>query len=67
MWGKYHYSAGKVGKCIFFGLLGMAMSTINHMFLFAMPFDHTQLCHVLPQLRMLELSIGTVRVIKFIN
>ena len=22
------------------------------------PFDHTQLCHVLPQLRMLELSVG---------
>ena len=24
----------------------------------AMPFDHTQLCHVLPQPRMLELDVG---------
>ena len=37
------------------------MSTINRMYLSATPFDHTQLCHVLPQLCMLELDIGEGR------
>ena len=30
-------------------------------FLLDMPFNYTQLCHVLPQLHMLELSIGKGR------
>ena len=38
-----------------------ATSTITHVFLSATPFDHTQLCHVLLQLRMLELCIGKGR------
>ena len=39
------------------------MSAVNHVYLSATTFDHTQLCHnwlchVLPQLRMLELDVG---------
>ena len=40
-----------------------AMSAIhvNRVFLSTTPFDHTQLCRVLPQLHMLRLSIGKGR------
>ena len=41
--------------------LKRATSIINSMFLSATPFDHTQICHVLPQLHMLELSVGKGR------
>ena len=34
------------------------MSAVNRVFLSAVPFDHTQLCHVLPQPRMLKLIVG---------
>ena len=38
------------------------------MYLSATPFNHTQLCHVLPQLRMLKLDIGKGRqVYKFMH
>ena len=43
------------------GYLKMAMSTINHVFLSVTPFDHTQLRHVLLQLRMLKLNAGKGR------
>ena len=36
-------------------------STANRVFLSATPFHHTRLCHVLPQLCMLEFSIGKGR------
>ena len=38
--------------------LKIAMNAINRVFLLATSFDHTQLCHVLPQLCMLKLSVG---------
>ena len=41
--------------------LKRATSAINRVFLSATPFDHTQLCHVLPQPCMLRLSIGKGR------
>ena len=38
--------------------LRRAMNAINHVFLSAIPFDHTRLCHVLLQLHMLEFNVG---------
>ena len=54
---KYNYNARKVGKLIFFAFLALETGHehINPRFLSATSFDHTQLCHVLPQLRVLEL------------
>ena len=51
----------EVGKRTFFSLLDAATSAINRVFISATSFDHTQLCHVLPQSRMLELSAGKGR------
>ena len=39
----------------------MAKSAINHVFLSAMPFDHTQLCHVQSHLHILKLNTGKGR------
>ena len=49
-----------MGELTYFSLLRRlkrAMSAINHVFLSATPFNRNQLCHVFPQLCMLELSV----------
>ena len=45
--------------------LKRATSAINHVFLSATPFDHTQLCHVQPQCACSNSAL--VKVVKFIN
>ena len=67
---KYHYryirEGGKTYLLQSSRSLKRATSAVNCVLLSVTPFHHTQLCHVLPQSRMLELNIN-VRVVKFVN
>ena len=66
---SYHYSVGNVGKCIFFSVQVLEKGHEHYkLCVFLLDtFNHTQLIHVLFQLRMLEFNKGKGRHIHMHN